>query len=162
MRSFQSFCVSSSFLFLTCFTNLISLYRFGIFWCQEPDQWQFANILWRQSLDYHPKKEDQHGIQYPSVGCISKNNRKVQRHDKGQQSVPYAEQHDLQQDTENDRRAVWYKNAPYLSHCPAFGSNHHSAIQRSADWNRQQTVRTYRHKNNPKLLAEIFPSKVEK
>lgn len=33
-------------------------------------------------MDYHPKKENQHGIQYQTVGCSPKDNREVQRHDK--------------------------------------------------------------------------------
>ena len=82
---------------------------------------------------FDPKKENQHGIQYQTVGCSPKDNREVQRHDKGQQGIPHAEQHDLQQEVENYCRVVRYKIPSDLSCGKTFGSDYSPIIQRSTD-----------------------------
>lgn len=84
-------------------------------------------------MDYHPKKEDQYRVQYPPVGCSQKDNREVQRHDKGQQSVPYAEQYHLQQDTERNRQTVRLQDTVKHTRCKTHERHDRTFIQRCTD-----------------------------
>ena len=58
---------------------------------EEPHHRPPANILRRQSLDNHPKKEDQHRIEHPSFGRSQTYHRKVQGTGSGRSRFPRSE-----------------------------------------------------------------------
>lgn len=84
-------------------------------------------------MDYLPKKENQYGIQYPTVGCSTKDNREVQRNDKGQQGISHAEQYHLQQDTERNRQSVWFQDTAQHTCGKTHERHDRTVIQRSTD-----------------------------
>ena len=63
----------------------------GVFRREEPHRRPPANILRRQPLDNHPKKEDQHRIEHPSFGRSQAYHREIQGTGKGRSCFPRSE-----------------------------------------------------------------------
>lgn len=84
-------------------------------------------------MDYNPKKENQHGIQYPPVGCSPKDNREVQGNDTGRSCIPHAEQYHLQQDTERNRHTMRFQDTAQHTCGKTYERHDRAVIQWSTD-----------------------------
>ena len=62
----------------TGLVRLFCFHGFGVFGREEPHRRPPANILRRQPVDNHPKKEDQHRIEHPPFGRSQAYHREVQ------------------------------------------------------------------------------------
>jgi hypothetical protein len=75
--------------------RLFCFHGFGVFGREEPHRRPPANILRRQPVDNHPKKEDQHRIEHPPFGRSQAYHREVQGAGKGRSCFPRSEQRQL-------------------------------------------------------------------
>ena len=75
----------------TGLVRLFCFHGFGVFGREEPHRRPPANILRRQPVDNHPKKEDQHRIKHPPFGRSQAYHRKVQGAGKGRSCFPRSE-----------------------------------------------------------------------
>jgi len=73
----------------------VFFHGFGVFGREEPHRRPPANILRRQPVDNHPKKEDQHRIEHPPFGRSQAYHREVQGAGKGRSCFPRSEQRQL-------------------------------------------------------------------
>ena len=79
----------------TGFVRLFGVHGFGVFGREEPHRRPPANILRRQPVDNHPKKEDQHRIEHPSFGRSQAYHREIQGTGSGRSCFPRSEQRQL-------------------------------------------------------------------
>ena len=70
---------------------------FGVLGRKEPHRRPPANILRRQPVDNHPKKEDEHRIEHPPFGRSQAYHGEIQGTGSGRSCFPRSEQRQLQQ-----------------------------------------------------------------
>lgn len=105
-------------------------------------------------MDYHPKAEDEHGIEHPSFGRSETYHREVCRNNKGRSCIPRSEQLQLQQDIESNRQTVRSKSAIDLSRCTAYERYDRAFIAWRTYRNREPPVGAYEYKDH----ADIRPN----
>ena len=103
------------------------------------------------------KKENQHRIEYPSVGRSQTHHREIQGTGKGRSCFPRSEQRQLQQDTERDRQTMRLQGAFDLPCRKAHERHDRTFVARRAHRNREPPFGAHEYKNHPNLRQNHRP-----
>ena len=108
-------------------------------------------------MDNHPTEENQHRIEYPSVGRSQTYHREIQGTCKGRSCFSRSEQRQLQQDTQRDRQTMRLQGAADLSCSPPHERHDRTSVARRTHRNREPPIGAHEHQDHADIRQNHRP-----